>query len=223
MEVATPWTGQRACALQTALRMSNDGFAEHLGVSSRTIAAWHKKADLVPRPELQQALDTALEMADESVKARFAQLASASDQPPAGAPGAQAFRVAIAIVVNGPKVLIVCRRGEDGGGISWQFPAGIVKPGVSPETVAVRETLAETSVHCTVVRSLGSRLHPITNVMCDYLLCEYLAGDAENVDVVENVSVTWTDRAALTRFIPAGRIFPPVLDALEVASGSTDS
>jgi 8-oxo-dGTP diphosphatase len=222
MEVATRWTARRACALQTALRMSNDGFAEHLGVSSRTVAAWHKKPDLVPRPELQQALDTALRLADEGAQARFAQLAGASEQPPAGvtvAPGtAQAFRVAIAIVVNGPKVLIVCRRGEDGGGISWQFPAGIVKPGVSPETVAVRETLAETNVHCTVVRSLGSRLHPITNVMCDYLLCEYLAGDAENVDVVENVSVTWADRADLTRFIPADRIFPPVLDALEVAS-----
>lgn len=220
MEVATPWTGQRACVLQTALRMSNDGFAEHLGVSSRTVAAWHKKADLTPRPELQQALDTALERADEGAKARFVQLASAGDRPPGGvtAPGmAQAFRVAIAIVVNGPQVLIVCRRGEDGGGISWQFPAGVVKPGVPAETVAMRETLAETNVHCSVVRSLGSRLHPITNVMCDYLLCEYLAGDAENVDVVENVSVTWADRTDLTRFIPAERIFPPVLEALEVA------
>ncbi|HEV7647425.1 MAG TPA: NUDIX hydrolase [Actinophytocola sp.] len=203
--------------------MSNDGFAAHLGVSSRTIAAWHKKADLVPRPELQQALDTALDLADDGVKARFAQLASAGGQPPTPPGTAQAFRVAIAIVVNGTKVVIVCRRGEDGGGISWQFPAGIVKPGVSPETVAVRETLAETNVHCTVVRSLGSRLHPITNVMCDYLLCEYLAGDAENVDVVENVSVTWTDRTGLTRFIPADRIFAPVLEALEVASDSADS
>jgi 8-oxo-dGTP pyrophosphatase MutT (NUDIX family) len=202
--------------------MSNDGFAAHLGVSSRTIAAWHKKADLVPRPELQQALDTALERAADGVKARFVQLASAIERPPAGVaeqPGtAQAFRVAIAIVVDGSQVLIVCRRGEDGGGISWQFPAGIVKPGVPPETVAIRETLAETSVHCAVVRPLGSRLHPVTNVMCDYLLCEYLAGDAKNVDVVENVSVTWTDRADLTRFIPVDRIFPPVLEALEVAS-----
>jgi 8-oxo-dGTP diphosphatase len=220
MELATPWTAQRACVLQAALRMSNDGFAAHLGVSSRTVAAWHGKPDLVPRPDLQQALDTALERAPDGAKARFAQLVSPSE--PAQAAGipageAQAFRVAIAVVVNGPKVLIVCRRGEDGGGISWQFPAGIVKPGVPPETVAVRETLAETSVHCSVVRSLGSRLHPITNVMCDYLLCEYLAGDAENIDVVENVSVTWADRAELTRFIPGDRIFPPVLEALEVA------
>jgi hypothetical protein len=54
--------------------------------------------------------------------------------------------------------------------------------------------------------------------MCEYLLCEYLTGNAENVDVVENVSVTWADRQELTRFIPVDRIFPPVLEALEVAS-----
>lgn len=99
-------------------------------------------------------------------KSRFAQLVGASERPSRPpAPGTvQAFQVAIAIVVNGPKVLIVCRRGDDAGGISWQFPAGIVKPGVSPESVAVRETLAETNVHCAVVRSLGSRLYPITTI-----------------------------------------------------------
>jgi 8-oxo-dGTP diphosphatase len=217
MDSASPWTGRRACALQTALRLSNDGFASHLGVAPRTVAGWHKKPDLVPRPEMQQALDTALEQASEAARRRFAQIIGEYSHMPASGE-AQAFRVAVAVVVNESDVLIVCRRGEDGGGISWQFPAGVVKPGASPETVAVRETLAETRVHCAVIRSLGSRLHPITNVMCDYLLCEYLAGDAENVDIVENVSVTWTDRRELTRFIPADRIYPPVLEALEVAS-----
>ena len=217
MESASPWTGRRACALQTALRMSNDGFASRLGVAQRTVAAWHQKPTLVPRSEIQQALDTALEQAPDGAKRRFAQIAGGDSAPPTPS-DAQAFRVAIAVVVNESDVLIVCRRGEDGGGISWQFPAGVVKPGVSPETVAVRETLGETGVHCTVIRSLGSRLHPITNVLCEYLLCEYLTGNAENVDVVENVSVTWADRRELTRFIPADRIFPPVLEALEVAS-----
>ena len=217
MDSASPWTGRRACALQAALRLTNDGFASHLGVAPRTVAAWHKKPDLVPRSEIQQALDTALEQASEAVRGRFAQIIG--EYSPVSRSGeAQAFRVAVAVVVNDSDVLIVCRRGDDGGGISWQFPAGVVKPGMSPETVAVRETLAETRVHCAVIRSLGSRLHPITNVMCDYLLCEYLAGDAENVDVVENVSVTWTDRRELTRFIPADRIYSPILEALEVAS-----
>ncbi|MCA1709588.1 MAG: NUDIX hydrolase, partial [Actinobacteria bacterium] len=136
---------------------------------------------------------------------------------------AAALRVAIAVVVKDSEVLLVCRRGDDGGGISWQFPAGVVKPGVSPQTVAVRETLSETGVHCSVVRQLGSRIHPITNVLCHYLLCEHLAGDAQNLDIIENVSVVWVDRKIISRFIPPERIFPPILEALEVVHDSAGS
>lgn len=45
-------------------------------------------------------------------------------------------------------VLVVCRREPEPSGLDWQLPAGIVKPGATPSTVAVRETLAETGVHC---------------------------------------------------------------------------
>jgi 8-oxo-dGTP diphosphatase len=51
--------------------------------------------------------------------------------------------------------------------------------------------------------------------LCDYFLCEYLTGTAENRDVVENVSVIWVERDSLMRFIPKDRIFPPILEALE--------
>lgn len=216
MEFISDWTGRAACALQAALRMSNDAFADHLGVAVRTVAAWHSKPDVTPRSEMQDALDTALERASDRVKARFAQLVA--PQAATEVDIAQALRVAIAVVVNdSDEVLVVCRRGEDGAGISWQFPAGMVKPGVSPETVAVRETLGETGIHCAVTRSLGSRLHPITKVFCEYVLCEYLTGEAQNMDVVENVSVVWIDKAKLTKFIPAQQIFPPILEALEVS------
>lgn len=212
------WTGRTACALQAALRMTNEAFAAHLGTAVRTVATWHQKPERVPSAEMQLALDTALERASEGAKARFATNASSTPSheapPPDGA--AHALRVAIAVVVDGTNVLLVQRRGEDGGGISWQFPAGMVKPGVSSSTVAVRETLAETGVRCAVVRSLGSRLHPITNVYCDYLLCEYLNGEAQNIDIAENVSVTWATKEKVTRFIRAENIFPPVLEALEV-------
>jgi 8-oxo-dGTP pyrophosphatase MutT (NUDIX family) len=129
-----------------------------------------------------------------------------------------ALRVAVAVVVKDFEVLVVCRRGDEGNGIAWQFPAGIVKPGMSSETVAVRETFAETGVHCSVVRKLGSRVHPITNVVCDYMLCDYLTGNAENIDVIENVGVAWVGRDQLARFIPVEQIYPPVLDALQVTS-----
>lgn len=127
---------------------------------------------------------------------------------------AHPMRVAVAVVVRGADVLLVCRRGDEAGGISWQFPAGVVKPGASPRTVAVRETLNETGVHCVVARVLGTRLHPVTNVVCDYVLCDYVTGAVRNADVVENVDVTWIGKAELTRLIPVTQLYGPALDAL---------
>ena len=45
LETATGWTGETACALQAALRMSNETFARHLQVSPRTVAGWHEKPE----------------------------------------------------------------------------------------------------------------------------------------------------------------------------------
>ena len=79
MDVVTGWTGRTGCALQAALRMSNDAFAAHLDIGVRTIADWHQKPDLRPRPETQQLLDTALARATPDVAERFAVL---TGQPP---------------------------------------------------------------------------------------------------------------------------------------------
>jgi hypothetical protein len=72
IEIATGWAGKTACALQAALRMSNDTFAARLGIGVRTVASWHEKPTLRPRPEMQQALDTVFAQASNSVKERFA-------------------------------------------------------------------------------------------------------------------------------------------------------
>jgi 8-oxo-dGTP diphosphatase len=205
------WTGREACALQKALRMTNDDFADHLGVAVRTVANWHSSPSTVPRAEIQSALDTAYERSSPSVHRRFTLLAR-----PAPAVEAQALRVAIAVVLRGDDVLLVCRRGD--GELRWQFPAGMVKPGADPATVAVQETHGETGVHCAVREQLGERVHPKTGVVASYFLADHLAGDAANRDPLENVDVTWAPRSALTRFIPADQIFPPVLSALEVAA-----
>lgn len=205
------WTGRTACALQAALRMTNEQFAARIGVAVRTVAGWHKDPDLVPRTEIQAALDTVHEGADEPVKRRFALLS----RPGAGPAEAQALHVAIAVVVKGGEVLLVCRRGD--AAISWQFPAGIVKPGGSAEAVTVQETLAETGVHCAVRRELGGRVHPITGAWCSYYLCDHLAGEATNRDVLENVDAAWVPIASLPRFIPSENIYRPVLAALEDA------
>ncbi|MFB6977721.1 NUDIX hydrolase [Streptomyces scopuliridis] len=212
MDTIEAWTGRTACALQAALRMSNERFANQLGVAVRTVAAWHQDPDMVPRSETQQILDIAYERADASVHRRFSVLS----RPPSGSAPAQALRVAIAVVVRGDDVLLVRRRGDDA--LTWQFPAGMVKPGAAASAVAEQETHAETGVHCAVRERLGERVHPVTGVIADYHLCDYLAGDAVNLDELENMAVAWVARTQLHRFIPADRIYPPITAALEGAA-----
>lgn len=80
MGIATGWTGRTACALQAALRMSNQAFAAHLGIGLRTVASWHEKPTLRPQPEMQQALDTVFARASNAVKERFAVLTGSPTQ-----------------------------------------------------------------------------------------------------------------------------------------------
>ena len=218
MTVIDEWHGREACHLQAALRMSNDAFAVVSARPSDLIPPPHDSPG--PPPERAQSL-LRRRSATATAKTVFtralaADSAAVQDQSQTGAQG---IPVAIAIVLRGEEVLLVCRRSDDTESITWQFPAGVVKPGARPDVVAVRETLAETGVRCTVQCELGNRIHPVTGVLCDYLLCDYLAGEATNSDMVENADVVWTPHDKLTRFIPAERIFPPVLKALEERYG----
>ncbi|MBL1100612.1 hypothetical protein [Streptomyces coffeae] len=70
--VIDEWTGRTARMLQDAMRLSNERFAEHLGVAPRTVAEWRAKPAIVPRGELQDALETAYEMTNDGVRRRFA-------------------------------------------------------------------------------------------------------------------------------------------------------
>jgi hypothetical protein len=101
MPLIAPWTGGRAHALQQSLRMTNEAFAEYLGVSVRSVAGWRETPGRVPAQRTQEILDTALERAPDRTKAQFALLAGQpgngngaespeghSELPGAGRPGA---------------------------------------------------------------------------------------------------------------------------------------
>lgn len=74
LEIITSWTGGAADALRQALRMTNESFAEHLGVAVRTVAYWRKRPSMTPQPAIQEALDSTLERAPDRAKAQFALL-----------------------------------------------------------------------------------------------------------------------------------------------------
>jgi hypothetical protein len=80
------WTGRTAILLQSALRMSRDTFAHHLGVHPQTVAGWHVKPGIVPRADMQAMLDTAYEKAAAGAKRRFASHFPEASPPPAAVP-----------------------------------------------------------------------------------------------------------------------------------------
>jgi DNA-binding transcriptional regulator YiaG/tetratricopeptide (TPR) repeat protein len=70
----TSWTGAQADALRQALHMTNESFADHLGVAVRTVAYWRQRPSTIPQQQMQEILDTALDRASDADKARFARL-----------------------------------------------------------------------------------------------------------------------------------------------------
>ena len=74
MQVVATWSGGHADLLRQAFRMTNESFAEHLGVHARTVANWRGNLEVIPRPAIQDILDAALERAPDRVKAQFALL-----------------------------------------------------------------------------------------------------------------------------------------------------
>jgi hypothetical protein len=76
VNVIDSWAGAEADALRHALRMSNEDFAEHLGVSVRSVANWRSRPGMVLSQPMQSTLDTALARALEPAQALFWQLIS---------------------------------------------------------------------------------------------------------------------------------------------------
>lgn len=83
VDVIDAWTGHLASALQRALRLSNERFAAHLGVATRTVAGWHERPGRIVRGQTSRDLDTVLERAKPNTRERFAKFAAAT---PDGSP-----------------------------------------------------------------------------------------------------------------------------------------
>ena len=91
VQVIELWTGGDADLLRQSLRMTNESFAEYLGVAVRTVACWRKQPEIIPRPAIQETLDAALERAPDrntgSAFPRSCRSVSGSGDSPSAAPG----------------------------------------------------------------------------------------------------------------------------------------
>lgn len=127
-------------------------------------------------------------------------------------PASKGKEAAVTIVEREGKVLLV--KCAVGGGPTWQFPAGQLKPNSDAQQVAVEEVFNETDVRCRIVRKISERRHPDTEVYCYYYYATWISGEVVNKDRDENVAVEWVSpREALDRFTT--NVDPAVKSLLE--------
>lgn len=111
--------------------------------------------------------------------------------------------ISAAIIVDQGRVLMVRRRVKEGE-LMWQFPAGGIEAGETPEQAAVRETLEETALEVKAVKLIGQRVHPKTGREMSYTACEPIAGEARVADDDELDAVAWVTLAEIPEYVPYG-------------------
>lgn len=121
--------------------------------------------------------------------------------------------IAAAVIAYEGNVLLVKRRVKEGS-LSWQFPAGEIEPGESPEDAAVRETCEETGLNVASVKVLGERVHPNTGRTMIYVACDVIDGSAALVDDDELEEFVWSSHSELSGYVPYA-FFGPVQDHLD--------
>ncbi|OLZ72541.1 NUDIX hydrolase [Streptomyces amritsarensis] len=121
--------------------------------------------------------------------------------------------ISAAIIVANGRVLMIKRRVKEGE-LSWQFPAGGIEHGESPEEAAVRETLEETGLTVEAVKLLGERVHPKTGRSMSYTACSLIEGVAIVGDTEEIAEVEWVSHGEIPERVPYG-LFEPVQEYLD--------
>ena len=121
--------------------------------------------------------------------------------------------ISAAIIVEDGRVLMV-RRAVGEGELLWQFPAGAIEAGESPEQAAVRETLEETGLKVEAASLIGQRVHPKTGREMSYTACQVIGGEAHVADAEELDAVAWVKLAEIPEYVPYG-LFGPVQEYLE--------
>lgn len=116
--------------------------------------------------------------------------------------------VAVAVVVQHDRVLLVHRRADDGAP-PWVLPGGKLEPGESPEAAAARETREETGVTVDGGQVLGERIHPATGAHLIYVAYGVAVGTTRVTDAKEVDAVEWVPFSELGWFVPSG-FYEPV-------------
>jgi 8-oxo-dGTP pyrophosphatase MutT (NUDIX family) len=99
-------------------------------------------------------------------------------------------RVAVAIVTNGDRVLMV-RRAIPEGALEWHFPGGKIEGEEKEQEAIEREVYEETGISCKAAARLHEREHPGTGASVVYWSCAYVMGNAEVREPTRLDRVVW--------------------------------
>ncbi|MFI6879860.1 NUDIX hydrolase [Streptomyces sp. NPDC050400] len=120
--------------------------------------------------------------------------------------------IAGAVVAHAGRVLLV-RRSVPERELVWQFPAGKVDAGESPERAAVREALEEAGVTVVPAAVIGARVHPVTGRRVVYVACRWVSGSPWAASPREVAAAEWVPVDELAVRIPGG-VYGPVQEYL---------
>ncbi|MFF0876464.1 hypothetical protein [Micromonospora aurantiaca (nom. illeg.)] len=170
MATVTTWTGREANALRHALRMSVTMFAEHLGAARRTVAKWSSQGDKVlPRTDMQAALDTVLARATPEVRERFEALRApgTGDEP-------------VGTLLTDPAV-----HGDTGGDAGGESGSGgdvrrrdllrgtALGAAAVPDVAPLLKALFTPELPTAMVLSIGQLSQAVAAAKTDYQACRY--------------------------------------------------
>ncbi|GLF98123.1 NUDIX hydrolase [Streptomyces yaizuensis] len=160
---------------------------------------WIHHPDAGPALTDPAALRAALCALAETVPQKDPMTTPTTPAPPAPAGSGAARGVAVAVISDGHRALVVRRRHPEKG-LTWQFPAGRIEAGESPEEAAVREALEETGVTAAAGIPLGERIHPDTGIHLSYIACTPApgSGPARIASPEEITALAWVDHADLS-------------------------
>ncbi|MFF3556237.1 NUDIX hydrolase [Streptomyces tsukubensis] len=110
--------------------------------------------------------------------------------------------IAAAVILDGQGFLLLIRRTVAEPGLEWQFPAGKVEPGETPEEAAVREAREEAGVTVRALRILHDRIHDATGRHVIYVACVLESGSPHAASPGEVAEVALIPFRDVARFIP---------------------
>lgn len=118
--------------------------------------------------------------------------------------------IAIGILKHKGSVLMLKRKNPEGN-LVWGFPTSIVKPNEEPKLRIIKEFYAETGIHTTVLKQIGSRVHPDTKAICFYYALVFIDGVLENKDEYENAEAKWIN-TNLYKSLISTNLYKPVME-----------